>query len=51
MLTRPIDWQLIRQQYDHMIKYATASRLGTAETEAILKRFTRNNLKRPTYLV
>lgn len=32
-----------------MIKYATALRLGTAETEAILKRFTRNNLKHPTY--
>jgi TnpA family transposase len=28
----------------------TALRLGTAETEAILKRFTRNNLKHPTYL-
>ena len=33
-----------------MIKYATALRLGTAETEAILKRFTRNNFKHPTYL-
>jgi TnpA family transposase len=32
-----------------MIKYATALRLGTAETDAILKRFTRNNLKHPTY--
>jgi hypothetical protein len=42
--------QLIQQQYDQMIKYATALRLGTAETEAILKRFTRNNLKHPTYL-
>jgi TnpA family transposase len=50
VLTRPIDWQLIQQQYDQMIKYATALRLGTAETEAILKRFTRNNLKHPTYL-
>src|SRR5699024_12035277 len=40
---------LIRQQYDQMIKYATALRLGTADTEAILKRFTRNNLKHPTY--
>lgn len=29
---------------------ATALRLGTTETEAILKRFTRNNLKHPTYL-
>lgn len=32
-----------------MMKYATALRLGTAETEATLKRFTRNNLKHPTY--
>src|SRR2546425_12817084 len=31
------------------VKYATALRLGTAETEAILQRFTRNNLQHPTY--
>lgn len=49
VMTRPINWELIRQQYDQMVKYATALRLGTAETEAILKRFTRNNLKHPTY--
>ncbi len=49
ILTRPINWNLIRQQYDQMIKYATALRLGTAETEAILKRFTRSNLSHPTY--
>jgi TnpA family transposase len=49
ILTRPIKWDLIRQQYDQMIKYATALRLGTAETEAILKRFTRNPLAHPTY--
>jgi Tn3 transposase DDE domain len=36
-LPRPIDWDLIRQQYDEMVKYATALRLGTAETEAILR--------------
>jgi TnpA family transposase len=50
ILTRAINWELIRQQYDQMVKYATALRLGTAETEAILKRFTKNNLKHPTYL-
>jgi len=49
ILTRPINWELIRQQYDQMVKYATALRLGTAETEAIMKRFTRNNLMHPTY--
>ena len=49
ILTRPIHWELIRQQYDEMIKFATALRLETAEPEAILRRFTRNNLKHPTY--
>jgi TnpA family transposase len=49
VLTRPINWELIRRQYDQMIKYATAIRLGTAETEPILRRFTRENLKHPTY--
>ena len=47
----PINWELIRQQYDQMVKYATALCLGTAETEAILRRFTRNNLRHPTYKV
>ena len=32
-----------------MVKFATALRLETAEPEAILRRFTRNNLKHPTY--
>jgi len=49
ILTRPIDWVLIRQQYDEMIKYTTALRLGTADTEAILRRFTRDNVQHPTY--
>jgi hypothetical protein len=48
ILTRPINWDLIRQQYEQMVKYATALRLGTAETEAILKRFNRNSLKHYT---
>ena len=50
ILIRPINWELIRQQYDEMIKFTTALRLGTAEPEAILRRFTRNNRKHPTYL-
>jgi TnpA family transposase len=49
VLSRPIDWELIRRQYDEMIKYATALRLGTAEAEAILRRFTRENVQHPTY--
>jgi TnpA family transposase len=49
ILTRPIRWELIRQQYDEMVKYATALRLGTADAETLLKRFTRENLQHPTY--
>jgi TnpA family transposase len=49
ILTQPINWLLIQQHYDDMIKYATALRLGTAEAEAILRRFTRSELQHPTY--
>ncbi|SIS13005.1 Tn3 transposase DDE domain-containing protein [Peribacillus simplex] len=48
VLSRPINWDLIRQQYEQIIKYATALRLGTASAESILKRFTRDT-KHPTY--
>ncbi|MET9387682.1 Tn3 family transposase [Streptomyces sp. NPDC002928] len=48
-LTRAIKWDLIEQQYDQMVKYATALRLGTAEAEQVLRRFTRGGPKHPTY--
>ncbi len=49
MLTRPINWDLVADQYDQMIRYASAIRLGTADTEAILRRLTRTNVAHPTY--
>ncbi len=49
ILTRGIDWELIAQQYDEIIKYTAALKTGTAEPEAILRRFTRNNIQHPTY--
>ena len=49
ILTQPINWGLIHQHYDEMIKYATALRLGTAEPESILRRFTRHHVQHPTY--
>ncbi len=49
ILRRSINWDIIRQQYDEMIKVATGLRLGTAETETILRRFTRNGVQHPTY--
>jgi Tn3 transposase DDE domain len=47
--TKPIRWDLIAQQYDQLVKYATALRLGTAESEQVLRRFTRGGPKHPTY--
>lgn len=49
ILSQPINWELIKEQYDQMIKYATALRLGTAETESILRRFNQTGVKHPTY--
>lgn len=48
-MTRAIKWDLIAQQYDVIIKYTIALRLGTADSEAILRRFTRAEPARPTY--
>jgi TnpA family transposase len=49
VMTRPIRWDRIAEQYDQMIKYATAIRVGTASTEAILRRFMKANAAHPTY--
>jgi TnpA family transposase len=48
-LTRPIRWEVIAQQYDQMVKYASALRLGTAEAEQVLRRFARPGPQHPTY--
>lgn len=49
ILTQPIGWQLIKQQYDAMVMYATALFLGTANAEALLSRFARPAKMHPTY--
>jgi TnpA family transposase len=49
ILSKPIKWDLIASQYDEIIKYTTALYLGTAEAEAILRRFNNDNKSHPTY--
>jgi len=44
----PIRWDLITEQYDQLVRYATAIDNRTASTEAILRRFTRA-ATHPTY--
>ena len=41
VLTRSIDWGLIRREYDRMVRYAAALKSGTADAESILRRFSR----------
>ncbi|MEW2580970.1 Tn3 family transposase [Streptomyces syringium] len=41
-MPRPVKWDLIENNYDMLVRYATAIRVGTASTEALLRRFTRN---------
>ena len=41
VLSNPIRWDLINQQYDEQVKFTTALREGTTDAESILRRFTR----------
>jgi TnpA family transposase len=49
IMSKAINWELITQQYEEMIKYTTALKEGIADPESILRRFTRSNIQHPTY--
>lgn len=49
LVQRAIDWDLIGQQYDDMMKYAASIRNKTASTAAILRRFHRAGRLHPVY--
>lgn len=49
ILSGVIDWDEIARQYDEMVKYAAAMQHGTADPEAILRRFARADVMHPTY--
>nr|WP_282569084.1 Tn3 family transposase [Aliiroseovarius sp. S2029] len=49
ILSGTIDWSEIERQYDEMVKYAAAMQHGTADPEAILRRFARADVMHPTY--
>ncbi len=49
VLTRPVRWEIIQQQYDEMIKHAVALKTRTATAEAIMRRFNSYNKTHPTY--
>lgn len=47
--TRSIDWALIEEQYDEVIKHAVALKIGTATAETIIRKFARSNYQHPTF--
>jgi len=49
ILTDVVDWDEIIRQYDEMVKYAAAMQVGTADPEAILRRFAKTDVMHPTY--
>jgi TnpA family transposase len=49
VLSKPINWELIEQQLDAMVKHAVALKMGMADAESLLRRFTRTNQVHPTY--
>ncbi len=40
---RAINWELIEEQLDTMVKHAVSLKLGMADAESLLRRFTRKN--------
>src|SRR5260370_3037529 len=42
-LGKAINWDVVRQQYDMMVKYATALRTGTAHADSVRRRLSRTN--------
>jgi TnpA family transposase len=49
ILSDVVDWAEIERQYDEMVKYAAAMQHGTADPEAILRRFANTDVMHPTY--
>ncbi len=44
-----INWELIKEQLDTMVKHAAALKMGMADAESLLRRFSRNNIQHPAY--
>lgn len=49
VLTRPIRWDHIYNQYDEMVRHVVAAVEKTGPIESILRRFNTNNRSHPTY--
>jgi TnpA family transposase len=46
---KSIDWELIEEQFNVMVKHAVALKIGMTDAESLLRRFTRGNIQHPAY--
>ena len=49
MAAKAINWELIEEQLDTIVKHTAALKLGMADAESLLRRFSRNNIKPLAY--
>ncbi len=49
MAGRAINWELIEEHLDAMVKHAAALKLNLVDAESLLRRFTKNNAQHPAY--
>lgn len=49
MASGAIDWDLIEQQFDTMVKHAVALKLRITDADSLLRRFTKKNAQHPAY--
>ena len=49
ILKEPINWKLIENYYDEVIKHIAALKIGTMESAVFVKRFSKDNYQHPVY--
>ena len=49
MMKGTVNWSLIKENYDDMLKYMIALKLGMIEPDVLVKRFGRKNYEHPLY--
>lgn len=49
ILKSSINWNLIRENYDEVVKHVAALKTGTVEPDVLIKRFSKDNYDHPVY--
>jgi len=49
ILQEPINWKLIYDYYDEVVKHMVALKTGTVEPDVLIKRFSKDNYNHPVY--